>query len=243
MTAGDGAMDLDGGDDVSTSPLDSVAATEALAEQVAAHVRDLIIRGVLRPGERIVERRLCQSLGVSRTPMREALKLLWQDSLVELSRNRGARVAPYGAPEAKSLFEVIATLEAMAAACFCRQASPDTMARLETLHEQMLSHRKALRLDDYFDTNSAIHDLIIEGAGNATLAESHRRLMLRARRGRYMAIMDDARWEQAVQEHEALMATLRAGAAEAAGAVWREHLLNTGRSVVSVLSQPGTLPP
>ena len=60
------------------------------------------------------------------------------------------------------------------------------------------------QLDAYFDTNSAIHDLIVEGSGTPVLVESHRRLMLRARRGRYMAIMDEARWDQAMREHEAL---------------------------------------
>ncbi len=235
-------MTLDDDDRAQTATFltpDGAAADEALAEQVAAHLRDMIIRGVLRPGERLVERRLCLSLGVSRTPMREALKLLRQDSLVELSRNRGARVALYGAPEAESLFEVIAALEAMAAARFSRLALPAMMGQLEDLHKTMLLQHKERRLDAYFDTNSAIHDFIIEGAGNPTLIESHRRLMLRARRGRYMAIMDDLRWEQAVQEHEALMATLRARASDAAGAVWREHLLNTGRSVVAALQHSG----
>ncbi|MFN3614419.1 MAG: FCD domain-containing protein, partial [Rubrimonas sp.] len=106
-------------------------------------------------------------------------------------------------------------------------------ARLEDLHAAMIGLRRAQRLDEYFDVNSAIHDLIIEGAANPVLAESHRRLMLRARRGRYMAIMDSARWDQAVREHEALMGAVRAGAAAAAETIWREHLLNTGRAVAA----------
>jgi DNA-binding GntR family transcriptional regulator len=211
------------------------AIDEALAEHVAASVRDMIIRGVLAPGERVVERRLCEQLGVSRTPMREALKLLRQDGLIEISMNRGARVAAYGAREADSLFEVIAALEAMAAERFVRLAPEAARVRLLALHEEMLALHVARRLDDYFDVNSAIHDLIIEGSGNPTLVESHRRLMVRARRGRYMAIIDEARWQHAVREHEALMAALSAGSALAAGAVWREHLLNTGRSVVAAL--------
>jgi DNA-binding GntR family transcriptional regulator len=224
-------------------PSGAGAADEALAEQVAASVRDMIIRGTLSPGERVVERKLCLELGVSRTPMREALKLLRQDGLIEISLNRGARVAAYGAREADGLFEVIAQLEAMAAARFVRVAPASAVARLEVLHRQMLALHEARRLDDYFDVNSAIHELIVTGAGNPTLIESHRRLMVRARRGRYMAIMDEARWEQAVREHEALMAALRAGAAEAAGVVWREHLLNTGRSVVAVLGGMGAKVP
>ncbi len=195
----------------------------------------MVIRGALRPGERIVERRLCAVLGVSRTPMREALKLLRHDGLIEISRNRGARVASYDAEDADHLFEVIAELEGTAAAGFTRRAAPAALDRLETLHAQMLHFRREDRLDEYFDVNSAIHDLIVAEAGNPVLQESHRRLMLRARRGRYMAIMDVERWNQAVREHEALIAAIRAGAAVAARALWREHLLNTGRTVVAFL--------
>jgi len=207
----------------------------ALAERVASEIRDMVIRGALHPGERIVERRLCAVLGVSRTPMREALKLLRHDGLIEISRNRGARVASYGAEDADQLFEVIAELEGMAAAGFTRRADPAALKRLEALHAQMLHFRQEERLDDYFDVNSAIHDLIVSEAGNPVLEESHRRLMLRARRGRYMAIMDTERWDRAVREHEALIAAIRAGAVVAARALWREHLLNTGRTVVAFL--------
>lgn len=216
-------------------PDDPPEGSDALAEQVATRIRDMVIRGQLQPGERIVERRLCLSLGVSRTPMREALKLLRQDGLIEISRNRGARVAAYGAAEAESLFDVIAMLEAMAAERFVRRATPDAVARLEHLHDAMTRLYRDRQLDAYFDANSAIHDLIVEGSGNPVLVESHRRLMLRARRGRYMAIMDEARWDQAMREHEALMAAIRAGAPDAAAAIWRDHLLSTGRSVVAAL--------
>ena len=239
LAACDNRTSQTGGPRMQDGQLGAIVADEAMAEHVAASVRDMIIRGTLAAGERVVERRLCLELGVSRTPMREALKLLRQDGLIEISLNRGARVAAYGAREADSLFEVIAALEAMAAERFVRLAPDSAKERLEALHSRMLTLHAARQLDDYFDVNSAIHDLIIEGSGNPTLTESHRRLMVRARRGRYMAIMDDARWQHAVREHEALMAALRAGSAEAAGAVWREHLLNTGRSVVTALGGTG----
>ena len=105
-----------------------------LAERVADRLRDMIVRGLLKPGERMLERNLCDMLGVSRTPMREALKLLHQDGLIDISRNRGARVAAYGVTEAEFLFEVIAALEATAAARFARIAPAPEMARLDDLH-------------------------------------------------------------------------------------------------------------
>lgn len=207
----------------------------ALAERVAYSLRDMVIRGVLKPGDRIVERQLCMKLGVSRTPMREALKLLRQDGLIDISRNIGARVTPYTAEDAESLFEVIAVLEGLAAARFASHASPAARKSLEDLHEQICDLRARQQLDQYFDSNSAIHDLIVSGAENPVLLDSHRRLMLRVRRGRYMAIMDSARWDEALREHEALVAAIRAGASTAAEHIWREHLRNTGRAVASAL--------
>ncbi|MGF1658272.1 MAG: GntR family transcriptional regulator [Rubrimonas sp.] len=208
----------------------------ALAEKVADQLRDMVVRGALAPGQRIVERRLCAELDVSRTPMREALKLLRQDGLVEISRNRGARVTAYDGRAAIDLFDAIGALEAAAAERMARNLDADLLARFEVLHAQMLAEYDAARLDDYFDVNSAIHDLIVEGCGNPVLAESRRRLMLLARRGRYMAIMNAARWRQAVAEHEALMRAFRARDAAAAHAVWRAHLAATGHSVAEALA-------
>lgn len=236
-----GAGTAGGGPITDDDDLVSLASHDALAERVAVSLRDMVVKGVLRPGDRIVERRLCAELNVSRTPMREALKLLRQDGLVELSRNRGARVLPFSAAEAGDLFDVIAALEAEAAARYCLAASADSRARLEDLHARMLSHWRAGDLGSYFDINSSIHDMIVHDAGNAVLSNSHSRLMLRARRGRYMAIMDVSRLDQAVQEHETLMAALRAGAVDAARAIWRVHLLNTGHAVAKALGDGDAL--
>ncbi len=213
------------------------AAPVALAERVADHLRDLVVRGALAPGQRIVERRLCAELKVSRTPMREALKLLRQDGLVEISRNCGARVTGYDGRSAIDLFEAIGALEAAAAERIARVLDAATLARLEALHTQMLAYFDAGRLDAYFDVNSQIHDMIVEGCGNEVLVESRRRLMLLARRGRYMAIMDGARWRQAVAEHETLMRALRARDGAGAHAIWRAHLANTGLAVATALAK------
>ena len=92
-----------------------------MAARLADILRDRIVRGALAPDERIVERKLCAELAVSRTPLREALKLLEIDGLVEIHRNRGARVAPLGSADARHLFEVLAGIEATAAS---RATSP-----------------------------------------------------------------------------------------------------------------------
>jgi DNA-binding GntR family transcriptional regulator len=211
----------------------------SLTEEVADVLRDLIVRGKLKPGQHVVERKLCAELDVSRTPMREALKLLRQDGLVEIFKNRGARVTPYSAEDALNLFEVISGLEGQAAARAAQRITQGELEDLKRLHEGMVGHYKDENLDAYFAANSVIHDSIVRIAANPMLTASRERLMLLAKRGRYMAIFDRDRWAQSVEEHEALMSALSARAADATKAIWEQHLLNTGLSVRSALVAAG----
>lgn len=213
-----------------------VAEVSAMAARVADILRDRIVRGQLAPGARIVERQLSAELAVSRTPVREALKLLEADGLVEISRNRGAQVTTYSPDEARDLFDVISVLEGLAAQRLAEGISPLLMARFEGLHAEMLSHYRASSLDAYFDVNTAIHDLVVAQCGNPRLAQNHRRLVSRARRGRFLAILDPERWAQSIREHEALMTALRDRDGPAAFAAWRIHLAHTGASVAAVLT-------
>ncbi len=208
----------------------------SLTEDVAETLRDLIVRGKLKPGEHVVERKLCAELDVSRTPMREALKLLRQEGLVEIFKNRGARVTPYSAEDALNLFEVISGLEGQAAARAATRITQDELEELKRLHDGMVGHYKDENLDAYFEANSVIHDAIVRIAANPMLAASRDRLMLLAKRGRYMAIFDRNRWAQSIEEHEALMSALSARAEDASKAIWEQHLLNTGLSVKLALT-------
>lgn len=209
----------------------------AIAGRVAEILRDRIVKGDLKPSQRLVERRLSAEFGISRTPVREALKLLDADGLIEISRNRGAQVTAYRGAEAKDLFGVIAVLEGLAAELLAARIDAGSMAHLERLHAQMLDHHASGRHDEYFDLNSVIHDFIVVNAGSPALLDTHKRLIARARRGRYLAIMDPARLAQAVSEHEGLMAALRAGDPSGAARIWRQHLMHTGETLAAVLEQ------
>ncbi|MCS0501943.1 GntR family transcriptional regulator [Ancylobacter mangrovi] len=209
------------------------------AHQVANDLRDRIIRGDLPPGGRIVERALCEMLAVSRTPLREALKLLEVEGLVELSQNKGARIMSFTPEEASNLFEVIAGLESLAAEIAATRIEAADLDRLDDMHARMLVHYRLQEKDPYFELNSTIHDTIVRLSGNPILIATHSNLMLRARRGRYMAIIDPLRWEESVNEHEAFMAALHARDAEAARRVWKRHLLRTGETVCVVLMEAG----
>lgn len=206
------------------------------ARQVADLLRDMIIRAELSPGARIVERALCEQMQVSRTPLREALKLLEAEGLVELSQNRGARIMSFTPAEASSLFEVIAGLESLAAEVAASRMTPEDLARIEDLHARMRAHYERREKDPYFALNSAIHDMIVRCSANPILISTHAGLMLRARRGRYMAIIDPLRWDEAVGEHDALLDALRSRDGDAARRVWRRHLIRTGETVCAVLA-------
>lgn len=209
----------------------------AMALAVVRYLRDAVVTGRLRPGDRIVERQLSAELNISRTPIREGLKLLELDGLVAISRNRGAEVTAFTPQESLRLFDVISVLEGLAARRVAELASDDALARLEDLHAQMVFHYNRSQIDPYFEINSAVHDLIVDASGNPELAATHARLMLRARRGRYMAIMSPDRWRQSVGEHEALMQALRAHDPDAAAAVWTAHLQHTGETLALALAE------
>jgi len=213
------------------------------ARQIANTLRDRIIRGDLPPGERIVERSLCEMLAVSRTPLREALKLLELEGLVEISQNKGARIMSFTAEEASNLFEVIAGLESLAAEIAATRMDAAELDELDDMHARMMVHYHRQEKDPYFELNSAIHDRVVRLSRNPVLIATHASLMLRARRGRYMAIIDPRRWEESVGEHVALMAALHDRDTEAARRVWKRHLLRTGETVCAVLAAAGREPP
>ncbi len=209
--------------------------SQASAEWVSARLRDMIVKGELPPGARIVERRISADLKVSRTPVREALKLLHADGLIEISMHRGAQVTHYTEKEARELFDLAAVIEGLAAERLSERMTPAVLDRLEDLHARMLDFHATGDAPSYFDVNTSIHDLIVQEAGNPILAESHARIMIRARRGRFMAIFDAGRWSQAVQQHETVMSAFRDGDATKAGTVWRAHLRDTGTTMAEVL--------
>jgi len=208
---------------------------QSLHGQVADRLRDMVVHGELIPGEKVPVAALSQTLGVSLTPLREALKVLAEEGLVELTPNRGARVIPFTAREAEALFEVIAGLESLAAELAASRMSDDDLADLETAHKQMRSYFKDRQRDQYFEINSHIHETIVRYSFNDVLIKTHSKLMVRANRGRYIAIIDPDRWTEAMAEHEAVMEAFRTRDAERAGRIWRVHLLRSGQAIQNTL--------
>jgi DNA-binding GntR family transcriptional regulator len=218
---------------------DITIARRSLYDPVADQLRAMIIRGELAPGDRVPVTELAASLGVSVTPLREALKVLARDQLVDLLPNRGARVSPYTADDASALFDVIASLEGLAAELATARLTPADLDALEALHVRMAEHFERGEKEPYFELNNRIHEAIIRLSGNDVLISTHAKLIMRATRGRYIAIVDRSRWIEAMAEHEDLMGALRVRDAERAGVLWRLHLRRTGHAVRAALTAGG----
>lgn len=213
-----------------------------LHETVIDSLRDMIVQGEVEAGTKLNERVLCESLGTSRTPLREALKYLASEGLVRLLPNRGAIVAPLEPERVKQTFAVMGALEALAGELACRNASDDAINEIRALHYQMLAHHARGELADYFRCNQEIHARLVEASGNAPLAEVYRSLNANVRRARYMANYSRERWDEAVEEHEAMLRALVKRDGEALQRILREHLANKLVLVMEALGAPTETP-
>lgn len=221
-------MTIDGDETVAASARRRVngARQPNLHDTVVARLRDRIIEGALPPGARLAERQLCDSLGVSRTPLREALKVLAAEGIVELLPNRGARVARLDESDIENMFEVMGALEALAGRLACRRIGETELAEIGALHYEMMAQYIRRDLPAYFRLNQAIHAAIVAAAGNSILAATYHNLAIRMRRARYLANLSDERWQHAVAEHATILDALRARDGTRLAELLAEHLRN-----------------
>jgi DNA-binding GntR family transcriptional regulator len=210
-----------------------------LAAEVVERLRDLIIQGELAPGVKLNERVLCEGLRTSRTSVREAIKYLASEGLVELLPNRGAIVAPITATTVREMFVLLGALEALAGELACANASDADFADIRALHYQMLAYHARAELAPYFRCNQEIHLRLVECGGNATLANTYRSLNGHVRRARYMANLSRERWDHAVEEHEKILAALLRRDSATLPGLLRSHLENKMLVVLEALGQQG----
>lgn len=209
----------------------------SLHDVVADRLRDMIVEGELPPGIVIPEMGLCASLGVSRTPIREALKLLVQDGLVDYLPKRGFAVRTLETEEARQMLEVLAELEGFASALACARGSDDGVRAIAQLHEGMLIAYRAGDMSRYFRLNQEIHEGIVALSQNLPLVEAHRRLSLRLRRVRFLSNRQESDWQASVADHEAIIAHLKAHDAAALRPLMTRHVLDIWTAVQPSITQ------
>lgn len=203
----------------------------SLSEQLADQIRNMILDGELAPGERLQEIELSARFGVSRTPLREAMKTLSSEGLITLTPNRGATVAKLKPEELAETFPVMGALEALAGELACVHATEDEIAQLKKLHEELLAEYAARDQGAYYAVNQMVHALILQMARNATLAKQLGQLTGRVARARFRGSMSDDDWATSVAEHEELMAALVSRDARRTGRILRTHVDTKFQSV------------
>ena len=212
---------------VTTDAATSAQAHRTLHDMLLDSLRTLINRGELGPGSRVPEQVLCQRFAVSRTPLREALKVLAAEGLVELLPNRGARIASLDDTALSHLFEVISMLESEGGRLAAARIGAAALAEIQSMHYRMYAHFLRQELLEYFALNQAIHEAILSAAGNPVLMTMYAGLAGRITRARYMANqMRSDRWQQAMDEHDAILAALCDRDGERLAGLLAGHLAN-----------------
>jgi DNA-binding GntR family transcriptional regulator len=197
----------------------------SLHDEVAARLRGMLFERQLAPGEWIDEKALAATWQISRTPLREALKVLAAEGLVELVPQRGCRVVQLNDDDADQLFPVMALLEGRCAFEATRNATPPDRALLRRLHDELERHAAAADRDGYYRANHEFHTLVQRLARNRWLdrATGDLRQFLRLMRGRQLKM--PGRMGDSINEHRALIAAMLAGDAAGAERCMHDHLM------------------
>lgn len=200
---------------------------QSLHESLVAPLREMILSGELRAGEKVPEEQLCERFGVSRTPIREALKVLAAEGVLQIMPHRGAIVARITEDQVNELFPIMASLERLAGRLACAAATDADIARVRALHDEMMRLYAVGDEPNYLAANRRIHDAFFVIAGNATLHAYYQQVLTRIHSCRFVMRKTPEHWRAAVLEHEQMIAALEARDGETLGSLLERHVTGT----------------
>jgi DNA-binding GntR family transcriptional regulator len=212
----------------------------SLHDRVVAELRQAILSGQLKPGERLVEGRLADEMGVSRNPVREAIRALASEGLIEVTARRGAAVATMTEQEARETIEVRALLEGHNARLAARRQDKQIIKRIETVLNKGTAAVAAKRFDQLFDLNQQFHSELAAAGQNAVLGDLL--LRLRERTAMLFSPMNPARQARSWEEHAATLRAIIEGDERAAATLASEHVMRAGMDFLIGLNADGDLP-
>ena len=195
-----------------------------LAGTAAGQLRERIIQGEFPPGSRLNERMLCDLLGVSRTPLREAFRVLASEGLVQIEPNRGAQVVALSEANIREAFEVIGGLEAMSCRMACERATDQEIAEIRALTYEMMASHARHELPTYYRINREIHERISLAAHNSLLKQLYEAQNARIQNLRFVSNENRQKWDLAMREHIEMAQALDARDADRLAAIMRQHL-------------------
>jgi DNA-binding GntR family transcriptional regulator len=204
-----------------------------LREQVAERLRLAIAAGRFAPGARLIERELCEMMGVSRTSLREALRELQADGLITLQPNKGLSVSVVTAATARSIYQVRAVLEGLAAREFAKNATPAQMAALRDSVERLAEVYENFSAESFIATKTRFYDILLEGAGNEVAADMLRRIHTRVSQLRVVSLSSAARAKQSIRELREFLDALEARDEDGA---WRICVAHVEAAAAAALS-------
>ena len=214
----------------------------ALHDQVVARLRTMLIEGCIAPGAKLNERELCALLRVSRTPLREAIKLLASEGMVDLLPNRGAVAVKLTEADILNTFEVLAELEAMSGELAAKRMTEGELAEVRAMHFEMLASFTRHDLSNYYRLNALIHAAINRAAGNPVLTSTYQSINARVQSLRFRTNQNEAKWSRAMQEHEVMIQALQARDGAAMRQVMVKHLLHKRDTIVDLLRSGDAYP-
>ena len=207
----------------------------ALHEQVAHRLRQMLVENRIPPGAKLNERELSEVLKVSRTPLREAIKMLAAEGLVELLPNRGAIAVELSEADVLNTFEVMSSLEAQSGELAAERITDAELAEIKAMHYEMLAAYTRRDLPAYYRLNAAIHGAINAAAKNPVLTATYKQVNARLQALRFRSNQDGEKWSSAVREHEQMIEALGTRDAAAMRTVLLAHLKNKRDVVVEQL--------
>ena len=197
---------------------------KTLHEEIANNLRELIMSGQLQEGDKIKEDELCSSMGISKTPLREALRVLSVEGLIKLVPNRGSFVSTPTFEEIREMFDVMSVLEGICARAAAEKMSAKDLKNLEKLHNSLEKNFKRRAQREYIRINNQFHSFVQELAGNRTLNQIVNGLRQKILLYRYQSLNLPERFEQSIQEHRELIEAFRKKDPKKAETLMRRHL-------------------
>lgn len=177
--------------------------------QVAQRLRQMLVEGQIAPGAKLNERELCEQMKVSRTPLREAIKTLAAEGLVELLPNRGAIAVQLGEADILNTFEVMAGLEGLSGELAARRITSAELTEIEAMHYEMKAAYTRRDLSAYYRLNAAIHRAFNAAAKNPVLTATYQQVNARLQALRFRSNQDGEKWARAMQEHDRMIEALQ----------------------------------
>jgi DNA-binding GntR family transcriptional regulator len=210
----------------------------ALYQEVAERLRERIFAHELTPGDWIDEQKLAEQYGISRTPLREALKVLASEGLVELKPRRGCYVTEVSSQDIDEIFPLMALLEGRCACIAVQQATPADIRKLKSIHEKLELAAKEERINAFFEANQEFHRSIQEMTNNRWLLSVIQDLRKVLKLSRLHSLSLEGRLQQSLDEHRVIMAAFEAGDADKAEKSMHDHLLYGRAALAKISSTP-----